>query len=173
MTEAFQELSWLPSEQTVARCMPVIAAFVSYAYVKKEVCVNELKYEIFVSSSSNELRDIPPSLDALSPHVCLSAFQAGWIWGNSVSQAACPSAQWGWVVLQDELHIKWTTDVRALYLEELTKICKCDCEMRQLPLCQSKNSMSEFLWMQEKMCISAERSSNNIFIKSASCPIFQ
>ena len=92
MTEAFQELSWLPSEQTVARCMSAIAAFVSYAYVKMEVCVNELRYEIFVSSSSNELRDIPPSLDALSLHVCRSAFQAGWIWGNSVSQAACPSA---------------------------------------------------------------------------------
>ena len=66
-----------------------------------------LRFKKFTNSSSNELRALPPSKDALLQHVLRSAYQAGWDWGNSLVQRSPPSAElWGWVIFQGHLRLK-------------------------------------------------------------------
>ena len=91
ITNAFQKLSWMPSDDVVLQTLPVIENFVSFAnyYNSKSQNVkelNELRFELFQSSSNeakSTLRDLPPSSRALEFHVRINAFQAGWIWGNT------------------------------------------------------------------------------------------
>ena len=53
-------------------------------------------YTIFSSSTSGGFRELPPSNDGLELHILRSAFQAGWVWGNTLSQKATPSNdEWG------------------------------------------------------------------------------
>ena len=45
-----------------------------------------LRFVQFVSRSSNDFRELPLSKDALSRHVIRSAYTAGWVWGNALSE---------------------------------------------------------------------------------------
>ena len=82
VTSAFQQLSWLPSETIVRANLGIIEKFVMSAFssdVHAGNTINETRYSIFLSSTSNNLREIPPCKDALEHHVLRSAYQAGWI----------------------------------------------------------------------------------------------
>ena len=65
---AFQQLSWLSSIATVKANLQTIEKFVIGAFlsdVHAESTIDETSYKLFLSSTSNDLQELPPCMDAL------------------------------------------------------------------------------------------------------------
>ena len=109
--QVFQQLSWTPEYDLISRKMDDIESFVTYCYGYPQLqSVDETRYQIFCSSVSGDLRQLPPSKNSLKLHVSRSCFQAGWVWGNTIAQKPCPPAtEWGWSLGCDETEfcIEW------------------------------------------------------------------
>ena len=85
---------------------------------------------------------LPPSKDALRYHIFRSAYQAGWIWGNSLAQVTPPPPElWGWQLYKSYLKIYWTS---LNIQKELDKaICTRQCRTQKCNKCKcSKNKTS-------------------------------
>ena len=71
------------------------------------------RYFMYKGSTSNKFRELPPAKDSLYLHVLRSAFQSGWVWGNTLTQnSRVPSVEeFGWILDLTENHIfmKWKT----------------------------------------------------------------
>ena len=110
LTTIFQQLTKCPNYEDVTNAQPLLQQFVVFVYLKKfgTIDIDELRCNMFQNSSSNELRVLPPSKDALQLHVFRSAYQAGWIWGNSMSQLTPPLLEsWGWRLHNGQLKLRW------------------------------------------------------------------
>ena len=132
ITEVFQMLSWQPSQETLVRCFVVLEAYIAEVYGSKQSVdnLNLLRWKLFKASSSNNIRELPPTTSSLHLHVLRAAFQAGWIWGNSVSQEPCPDAQtFGWKINNNVLCIQWCEQSHVQNADKLFKLvtntCKC------------------------------------------------
>ena len=128
VTTTFQQLSWLPNENSVAQGIQTIARFVTYAYIKTETNLNSARLNIYTSSVKGDLRALPPSADALNLHVRRCCYQAGWIWGNTLSQQEHMAPEhWGWHIYQDRLFITWATTVElgTKHLSVIIRTCNC------------------------------------------------
>ena len=77
-----------------------------------------------------EVAELIPRVDfGLNLHVLMSAFQAGWIWGNSVSQEKCPGPQqFDLKIFQNVLCIKWTNNDNLGLDKSFNKLTKTICE---------------------------------------------
>ena len=107
LTTAFQQLSWQPSEKTVKNCLGINEQFLCHVYGSTKRDLNELRAQLFKSSSSNSFRELPPSKQSLELHVQRSVYQAGWVWGNSISQEKHPLfTDCGWRIKNDQLFVK-------------------------------------------------------------------
>ena len=102
LSTAFQQLSWQPSLEVVETCMPVIERFVNYCYGYGGIqSINSVRFRIINTSVSKNLRELPPCFVSLKLHVLRSAFQSGWIWGNTVSNKQIPAlTEWAgkWII---------------------------------------------------------------------------
>ena len=75
LTEAFQKLSWLPSQQTIEECLPILYQFLESAFGGGYGGnLDEFRLTTFKASSSNNLRELPPSRRGLELHVRRASF---------------------------------------------------------------------------------------------------
>lgn len=127
LTDVFRRLSWQPSNETQAGSLSIIDKFVSHVYAKTTTrSLNELWFELFKSSSSNSFRELPPSRQSLELHIMRSAYQAGWVWGNSFCQETPPSVEdFGWIIHNGQLLVKWVKEPDEMKLPNLVKTCRC------------------------------------------------
>ena len=127
LNTAFQALSSCLTKEYVLNTQEIIQMFVAYAYSKKiDYDLDELRFNMFQKLSSNELRSLPPSNDALLLHTFRCAYQAGWVWGNSLTQCNPPPPElWGWKIYKDHLCIQWTSLDINYYLQMTFSICRC------------------------------------------------
>ena len=131
ITAAFQQLSWQPSPTVIEAQFPVIEKFVAYLFGQKDQnLVDIARYTLFSSSPKSNLRELPPSQNALKQHVLRSAYQSGWVWGNTLSsQEVPPLTDMGWTYDENKmLRMHWfNEDVNSssVKLMELLKTCKC------------------------------------------------
>ena len=148
ITETFQILSWQPTQERIGERLVILEDFIAEVYGNRHSChdINILRWKLFKASSSNNIRELPPTSSSLHLHVLRAAFQAGWIWGNSISQENCPDAQnFGWKIVQNVLCIKWC-DESQHSPQELFKIvtntCKCSAKLTvgKCKSCSCKNS---------------------------------
>ena len=97
LTTAFQQLSWLPSSDAIQNNLTTIEKFLTFVYGQKDFSkLDDARFSMFSSSKSGNLRELPPSQDALKLHILRSAFQAGWVWGNILCQKPILSKDlWG------------------------------------------------------------------------------
>ena len=96
--------------------------------------LSELRYELFKSSTSNALRKIPPSTDALQLHVLRSSYVAGWVWGGALEDpSSIPSpSDWGWMANSGgKLVPKWTSDSDLDIEQHCLFTCKCKSECKR------------------------------------------
>ena len=72
------------------------------------------------------MRDIPPAAESLLRHIKRSAFQAGHIWGKTISQKPVPDVEeWSWVKLPcGAMHIDWSPSLNSNILKGLVTTCK-------------------------------------------------
>ena len=144
VSSSFQQLSWLPTMDTVRNNYKVIETFVASLYLKSKetMTVNDVRFELYANSSSDNFRELPPSRDALEQHILRSSYQAGWIWGNTLAQQLPPSKlQWGWKThpSQSGILIKWTGEVvedRLTTVSMVTATCKCDANISKCTSCK-------------------------------------
>ena len=131
ITHAFKVLSWTRNKHDVNTVLPVIEQFVCSSYGFPLLSsVNEVRFRIYCTSTTKNLRHLPPSRAALEMHVLRSTFQSGCIWGNTLSQEDPPDVtNWGWTVAESgTLSFKWTDinpDNNTMTLNQLVKTCKC------------------------------------------------
>ena len=88
------------------------------------------RYDSFIKSPTTNLRALMPAQSSLFLHVLCSAYQAGWVWGNTVSQIPPPpTEEWGWIYHNGELRIQWTqkeaTESAPSAFTLAIKICQC------------------------------------------------
>ena len=95
LNEKFCILSKCPKKDIVKDCHLLIQQFVVYVHLRKFdfIDLDELRYQMFVNSSSNDFRTLPPSKDALLQHLLWASYQSGWVSGNSLSQEAPPQKE--------------------------------------------------------------------------------
>ena len=127
LTKIFQQLSWCPTEEVIISAQKVSEKFVIFAYcTKTDDDLDEFRFELFQRLSANELRNLPPSVAALLLHILRCAYQAGWVWGNTLTQYPPPPPEsWEWRLHQEQLHIRWTSDAVHTDLEHAIGICRC------------------------------------------------
>lgn len=130
ITTAFQQLSWFPKRFTIESCIPTIQRFVSYVYTKVDMELSKARLSIYQTAVMGGFRVLPPTPDALELHIIIkrSCYQAGWIWGNTISQQkSYLPTEWGWHLQHDRLAISWTrtSSLGTLLLSKLITTCKC------------------------------------------------
>ena len=130
LTAALRGLSCCPDIETVKNSMEVIEPWVMSWYNKAGLydcaSIDGLRFQLFKHSVKDELRDLPPSKDALLQHLLRAAFQAGWLWGNSLRQLPCPPVvEWGWTTDVEELFVRWSTVSAGDTLSRVTGVCSC------------------------------------------------
>ena len=56
-----------------------------------------------------------------------ASYQAGWVWGNAISQEPTPKlSEFGWTVVNGKPNILWSADgAKTGIIDEITKTCKC------------------------------------------------
>lgn len=142
VTEAFQALG--STDVVSKKTMQALEHFTVKMYNGKcnHSSVDRLRKELFVGENK-PLYLIPPTADALRQHVMRSAYQAGQVWGRSLSGEFPPDpSSWGWSKDQNEWKPKWSTlpniweSCRALDLCKCKAPCqtmRCSCRSAQLP----------------------------------------
>ena len=128
LTNCFKDLSWCPSTDVVVGAHKVIAKFVMFSYNNRmnDDDLDEFRFQLFQRSSTNDLRSLPPSAAALVLHINRSAYQAGWVWGNTLTLYPTPSPKlWGWNLFKEHLFVKWTFSNTHVDLDPVLGICRC------------------------------------------------
>ena len=85
-------------KNVVINSQQIIQQFVVFTYSPEslnQLGINEIRMHLFEKKSSCDLRCLPPSSNALELHCSRSAYQSGWIWGNTLSQNVSPSPPLG------------------------------------------------------------------------------
>ena len=99
ISTAFKRLSWCATEVTIRDSLAVINKFIIFAYGSKDVSLKSRRFDLFKSSTVNNLRDLPLSEDGLELHVRRCQYKAGHVWGNSTSQLPTPPLEeCGWTL---------------------------------------------------------------------------
>ena len=146
LNKTFIDLSWTPICVTDA-VFTEIEQMVSSMYCASHsfTSLSELRYELFKSSTSNDLRKIPPSTDALQLPVLRSSYVTGWVWGGALEDpSSIPSpSDWGWTVNSGgKLVPKWTSDSDLDIEQHCLFTCKCKSECKR---CRCANEQARCL----------------------------
>ena len=92
--------------------LPILQQFLvaTYGETIANQNLDDLRLDLFNTASSNNIREIPPSRQGLNLHIRRSAYQSGWVWGNTTPQEPIPSAvDFGWKVNSNQLAIVWSS----------------------------------------------------------------
>lgn len=129
LDEAFQKLSCCPSLNDVQTSMNIIQRYVCKAfYPSEDLSLTDTRIALFKCSTADDLRKIPPSHDSLLQHVLRSAYTAGWVWGNTLTQQKPPPKElWGWIldIEKSLILFKWTSAFNSKPTVQATTTCKC------------------------------------------------
>ena len=127
LTATFIALSCCPLEVDVIGAQHTIQDFVSFVFSRGHVIdLDQLRWNMFRTSSSNELRLLPPSKDGLLQHILRCSYQAGWVWGNSLLQQKPPAPDaWGWKFHHGQLRIHWSCSDVSSQLQRALSMCQC------------------------------------------------
>ena len=79
---AFQQLSWLPNPQTLDAKLDLLDKFLATLYFKDRdnMFVDDVRYQLYMHSTSDSSRKLPPSSKGILLHIKRSAYQAGRVW---------------------------------------------------------------------------------------------
>ena len=79
LNEKLRILSKRLKKDIVDDCHFLIQQFAVYIYLRKcnSIDLDELRYQMFVNSSPNDFRTLPPSKDALFQHLLRASYQSG------------------------------------------------------------------------------------------------
>ena len=102
-----------------------LAKTVYFGNVKdiENINLNEMKQHQF---TSNGLKKITPSSDALNMHSLRAAHTAGFEWVECLHNVSVPDPSVRELVLKDDMFVpKWLSEVSTFNVAEFLRICKC------------------------------------------------
>ena len=157
ITFSFSELSCMPqslTDESISACQRLIMTVYDKKMKFGDCDLGDLRFFLFNSSSSNDLRRLPPTADSLKQHVLRAAYQAGWIWGSCIfKNSTLPDPKnWGWRPDGSMLVPVWKTQETANYnilftvcsCQKKCQRCKCSkLELSCLPFCKCLQKCSE------------------------------
>ena len=80
----------------------------------------------FTQSTSNDLKKIAPSSDALNMHSLRAAHTAGFEWVECLHNVSVPDPSVQGYVLKDDMFVqKWLSKVSTFNVAEFLQTCKC------------------------------------------------
>ena len=102
-----------------------LAKTVYFGNVKdiENINLNEMKQHQF---TSNGLKKITPSSDALNMHSLRAAHTAGFEWAECLHNVSLPDPSLRELVLKDDIFVpKWLSEVSTFNVAEFLRTCKC------------------------------------------------
>ena len=131
MSDVFRRLSQCPPAVT-NEDLGMLERFVVMLYDRSSSAtnVNDARFDLF-ARKQRAYEAIPPTQSALLQHSKRAAYQAGWVWSQSLIR--CPEipspSDWGWVQEGESWRVYWTElEPVAKNCQELTKCgCNKDC----------------------------------------------
>ena len=145
ITHVFRELSNMPESVTEEQ-MIILECYILFVYspnVDPSRGLNEYRMLDFECTTHNNLRLIPPSMNALLEHVKRACYQGGWIWRHCMVNRNPPNPEcWGWKLDNGHFRPKW--DTRASNMKKLEDIVTttCSCKVAKCKNCScGKNNL--------------------------------
>ena len=88
--------------------------------------LNQLRKYQFMSTTSNDVRKIAPSSDALYMHSLRAAYTSGYLWAECRHNVSLPDPSlWGYI-WKDEMFVPdWLQNHNSFELQEFLSTCKC------------------------------------------------
>ena len=107
--------------------MKQIEEFICQLYGVSENSLGAHRMSKFQKSTDDDLRKLPPSIEALSQHVRRSCYQAGYLWQECQSDLLLPEPkEWGWVFDEKQGFIPyWLSVLSTVDLEKFVTTCTC------------------------------------------------
>ena len=98
--------------------------------------LGDIRLKMFLSSTIDNLRMLPPSESALLLHVKRASFIAGHLWKEACTDLSLPDPQdWGWYRNeQGALVVRWQMGEKAISVDEF--IISCSCRMKSCKSCK-------------------------------------
>ena len=152
LTEVFIKLGETPAEVT-PNMMNVLESYVLDLYGSKHTTLGAARLDKFNKSTTNDLRSLPASKEALCQHVLRASYQAGYLWWQSVEERKIPDPEkWSWKL--DSMGILsqplWTTV--TVTVKDFTMICSCKTGKCKTCKCASNNLSCLFMCDCSRSC---------------------
>ena len=90
----------------------------------ENISLNEMRKHQFTQSTSNDLKKIAPSSDALNMHSLRAAHTAGFEWVECLHNVSVPDPSVRGYVLKDMFVPKWLSKVSTFNVAEFLQTCK-------------------------------------------------
>ena len=91
----------------------------------ENISLNDMRKHQFIQSTSNDLKKIAPSSDALNMHSLRAAHTAGFEWVECLHNVSVPDPSVCGYVLKDMFVPKWLSKVSTFNVAEFLQTCKC------------------------------------------------
>ena len=92
----------------------------------ENISLNEMRKHQFTQSTSNDLKNIEPSSDALNLHSLRAAHTAGFEWVECLHNVSVPDPSLRGYILKDDMFVpKWLSKVSTLNVAEFLLTCQC------------------------------------------------
>ena len=130
ITETFIKLSYLPESLEIEDIQAVESLVKSVYYGNskhiQDRSLNELRRDQFIQSSSNDIRKIAPSSDALQMQLLRAIHNAGFEWVECLHNVAKPNPTIRGYTLEDDVYVpQWLASPSIFNLETFVNVCKC------------------------------------------------
>ena len=97
----------------------------------ENISLNEMRKHQFTQSTSNYLKKIAPSSDALNMHSLRAVHTAGFEWIECLHNVSVPDPSVRAYVLKDDMFVpKWLSKVSTFNVSKFLQTCKCKTAMR-------------------------------------------
>ena len=130
ITQTMTKLGYMP-ENIDSEDIQVLESFVKAVYYGdtknlENISLNCMRKKQFLKSTSNDLRRIAPSSDALHMHALRAIHTAGFEWNECLHNVIIPDPSLRGYVLKDEVFVpKWLPNAYMFKVEEFIQTCKC------------------------------------------------
>ena len=115
-SQTFIKLGPAPTKADVKDAMPMLERFVVLMYDRKSNCLdaNSCRRDLFVKKV-RAMESLPPTFEALLRHTYRAAYQAGYVWRQSLMhQQQLPSPEnWGWKRVGETYAPHWSDFAEA------------------------------------------------------------
>ena len=92
----------------------------------ENISLKEMRKHQFIKSTSNDLKKIAPSSNALNMHSLRAAHTAGFEWVECLYDVLVPDPSVRGYVLKDDMFVpKWLSKVSTFNVAEFLQTCKC------------------------------------------------